>query len=116
MSPDLLSGDTVVAFFSPSYQPCQAKLPAFVEYAPTVPGGRDQVLAVVVGDEAAAGAFVAELAPVARVVVEPPGGVLAGAFRAPAFPPILRTAPDADGRLVVSANQVRLDAPATVAA
>ncbi|GAB1646592.1 TlpA disulfide reductase family protein [Krasilnikovia sp. MM14-A1259] len=116
LSPQRLSGETLVAFFSPTCEPCKAKMPTFVAYARTEPGGREQVLAVVVGEAATADAFVTELSPVARVVVEPPGGALASAFQAQAFPTILRIARNNDERLVVSDNQVRLDAPATVAA
>lgn len=47
-------GDAVVAFFSPTCKPCKATMPAFVEYARAFWGGRDQVLAVVVGDAALA--------------------------------------------------------------
>jgi hypothetical protein len=77
LSRDGLSGRTLVGAFTPHCSACEEKLPAFVDYAKAFPGGRDQVIAVVVAPEDAADTYRARLEPVARVVVEPPmtGGV-----------------------------------------
>jgi hypothetical protein len=111
-----LSEEMLVAFFSPTCEPCRKKLPKFVDYARTLPGGRDRVLAAVVGDAEEAATFVAELSPVARVVAEPHDGALGTAFKARSFPTLLRVAPDGEGRLVVTANHVDLDRPARLVA
>ncbi|MFI0714975.1 TlpA family protein disulfide reductase [Streptomyces inhibens] len=112
----MLAADTLVAFFSPGCQPCKEKMPKFVDHARTLPGGREQVLVAVVGDPAEAAAFVAELSPVARVVVEEgPDEPLSAAFRARSFPTLLRVAPDGHGRILVTANRVDLDRPVTAA-
>lgn len=116
LSRELLGHDTIVAFFSPSCRPCQEKLPAFVEYARGLPGGRAQGLAVVAGDADEAAAFVAELGPVVRVVVEGAEGPVGTAFQVNAYPTVLRVSPDDAGRIVVTANQVALDRPTTMAA
>jgi cytochrome oxidase Cu insertion factor (SCO1/SenC/PrrC family) len=111
-----LSGDTVAAFFTPSCQPCQAKLPHFVEFAGQLPAGRDQVLVTIAAEDPAdAAEFVAKLSPVARVVVEEGSGAVAEAFGVQMFPTMLRVAPDDSGRLVVTANKVRLDRALAVA-
>ncbi|WP_030895641.1 TlpA disulfide reductase family protein [Streptomyces sp. NRRL S-474] len=109
---ETLDGETLVAFFSPTCEPCKKKMPAFVEYARTFPGGRKRVVAAVVGDSGLAGPFVAELAPVARVVVEEDtDSALSAACQVAAFPTVLRVAPDTTGRLVVTANDMELDQP-----
>ncbi|MFJ6937798.1 TlpA family protein disulfide reductase [Streptomyces sp. NPDC101132] len=105
---DDLNDDTLVAFFSPTCGPCRKKLPAFVAHARTLPGGRDAVLATVVGTPEAAAAFTEALAPVARVVVEEADGPVGAAFNATAYPTVLRVAPAADGRVLVTADQVDL--------
>ncbi|WFB10373.1 TlpA family protein disulfide reductase [Streptomyces sp. LX-29] len=110
-----LDGETVVAFFSPTCQPCRRKMPKFVEFAKAMPGGRDRVLAAVIGDPDEAAEFAAQLGPVARVVVEGDDSGLVEAFRTSAFPTLLRVSPDEAGRLVVKATDVRLDRPALVA-
>ncbi|MQA95418.1 MAG: redoxin family protein [Streptosporangiales bacterium] len=72
VSRDRLSGRTLVGAFAPHCPACEEKLPAFVDFAKTFPGGRDQVIAVVVGSENEAEAHREQLEPVARVVIEPP--------------------------------------------
>ncbi|MFI0813384.1 TlpA family protein disulfide reductase [Streptomyces echinatus] len=103
-----LGDDTLVAFFSPSCGPCKTTLPSFVAHARSLPGGRNRVLATVVGDTDAAEQFVAELKPVARVVVEPPAGTVSTAFGARAYPTLLRVGRGDGGRLVVTASRVDL--------
>ncbi|MFE0191450.1 TlpA family protein disulfide reductase [Streptomyces sp. NPDC058989] len=112
----MLAADTLVAFFAPGCRPCREKLPAFVDHARALPGGRAQVVAAVVGDPAESAAFVAELSPVARVVVEEgPDAPLSAAFRARSYPTLLRVSPDADGTVRVTANRMTLDRPVTAA-
>ncbi|GAA2317054.1 hypothetical protein SVIO_070720 [Streptomyces violaceusniger] len=116
VSRELLTGETLVAFFSPTCGPCKEKLPAFVDHVRALPAGGTQALAVVVGEADDAAAFLAELSPVARVVLEGVGGPLGKAFQASAYPTLLRVAPGEDGRVVVTANQVALDRPTAVPA
>ncbi|MEU5427843.1 redoxin domain-containing protein [Streptomyces olivoreticuli] len=111
-----LAGETLVAFFSPSCEPCHEMLPKFVAHARAVSGGRDQVLAVVVGTPDRAEEQVAELAPVARVVVESGSDAkVSDAFGIKGFPTLLEIARNEDGRQVVAGNQVDLDSTAVVA-
>lgn len=95
---ELLTGRTVVGFFSPTCAPCVETVPAFAAYAGDV--GRDHVLAVVIGEPGAAGHHVERLAPAARVVVEPFDGPIARAFRVTGYPALAII--DADHRIVVS--------------
>lgn len=115
LSPESLDGDTLVGFFALGCQPCEEKKPEFLAYAKRLPGGRREVLAVVVGDPAAATETAAQLTQVARVVVERPDGPVSTAFRAYAYPTILMTARTGDGRLVVTAGQVDLTGPPALA-
>jgi hypothetical protein len=110
-----LTGETLVAFFSPDCRPCKEKMPWFIEYARTRPGGRDQVMAVVVGDADEAAPAAADLSPVARVVVEAAGGPLNTAFKVRAYPSVL-VVERTGGRLLVRSNQVDLEQPATAPA
>ncbi len=65
---DDLSGWTLVAAVSPDCPPCQERLPELLSAAAVVPGGRDQVLVVVVDDGTVPPALAAQLQEVARVV------------------------------------------------
>jgi hypothetical protein len=78
-------GLTLVGFLSPTCAACHARLDGFVERAQQMPGGREQVLAVIVGTEGT-DEQVAKVAPVARTVVEAPQGPLAKAFSVKGFP------------------------------
>ncbi|MFF1418687.1 redoxin domain-containing protein [Streptomyces sp. NPDC058280] len=113
---DRVEPDSLVAFFSPTCQPCKEKLPKFVAHARTLPGGRDQVLAVVVGGIDEASEFTTQLSPVARVLVEDREGPLHTAFQTAAYPTLLRVSAHDDGGLMVAANEVRLDHPAVALA
>lgn len=87
VSRDLLAGRTLVGFFAPGCGPCAEQLPAFIERARSMPGGRGEALAVVVGDESAGDpAYEQRLAPVAQVVVEGAAGPLQQAFGVRAYP------------------------------
>src|SRR6266508_1061488 len=46
-----LVGSTLVGFFSPDCAPCEERLPEFVDHAEHHPGGRRQVLAVIVAQD-----------------------------------------------------------------
>ncbi|MGW5696626.1 hypothetical protein ACWEWX_38805 [Streptomyces asiaticus] len=106
LAQESLADDTLVAFFSPTCGPCKTSLPSFVAHARGLAGGRNRVLATVVGDADAAAPFVAELSPVARVVVESPAGTVSTAFGTRAFPTLLRVGRDDGGRLVVTSSHV----------
>ncbi|MDA0631857.1 TlpA disulfide reductase family protein [Nonomuraea sp. MCN248] len=82
-----LTGRTAVGFFSTTCAPCLERLPEFVDHARAFPGGRDQVLVVVVTSRPEeAQDFVGRARSVARVVVERFDGPIAGAFGVTAFP------------------------------
>lgn len=83
---DTFAGRTLIGFLKPGCQPCDEQLPEFQRLAADMPGGRDSVLAVVVGSEAEAGPLVAQLAPVGRVVVESPAGPVNQAFKVFGYP------------------------------
>jgi hypothetical protein len=82
-----LVGSTLVGFFSPDCEPCKERLPQFVDHAEHHPGGRRQVLAVIVAqDEDTARPVAAELASVARVVRDVGAGPVPRAFGVQGFP------------------------------
>ncbi|MFI1420063.1 TlpA family protein disulfide reductase [Streptomyces sp. NPDC020731] len=108
LTPAGLPDGTVVAFFSPTCGPCEEKVPKFAAYARTLPMGERQVVAVVVGDAAAAAPFADLLTPVASVVVEEPDGALNSAFRVQAFPTVLQVGHGRDGGLVVTSEEAGL--------
>ncbi|GAB3437396.1 hypothetical protein GCM10027569_92300 [Flindersiella endophytica] len=87
VSRDRLSGQTLVGAFTPHCSACKEKLPAFVDYAKAFPGGRDQVIAVVLAEEDEADTYREQLEPVARVVVEAPrANVIRAALELVSFP------------------------------
>jgi thiol-disulfide isomerase/thioredoxin len=108
-----LTGPTLVGFFSPGCEPCAAELPRFVERARTMPGGAQQVLAVVDGGAGDVSEYREHLDQVARVVVEPHGGPLQTAFRLAAYPTIYLLGDD--GTVVASGTMTSDlgNAPAT---
>ncbi|WP_101790619.1 TlpA disulfide reductase family protein [Nonomuraea indica] len=107
-----LSGETLVAFFSPGCKPCLEKLPGFVEHARRRIGGRRLILAIVAGGDQAAREMVRELSPVARVVVEDGyEGPVARAFQVAEYPAFCLV--DSDGLIVAAEGDVtRLGLPA----
>ena len=101
MSRDLLSGQTLVGVLSPDCGACKERLPEFISYAGSFPGGRGQVLAVVAGAPDQAEPYRERLAPVARVVIEPPAhGPITTALQAQGFPTFAVL--DAEGTVVAS--------------
>jgi hypothetical protein len=81
-------GPMLIGFFSLGCQPCTEKRPVFAERAQHHPGGRERVLAVVVGDDADGdvASYLRELTPVALVVRQQPSGDLPAAFGVDAYP------------------------------
>lgn len=107
-----LSDPTLVAVFSPGCSACAEQLPRFIDRAAAFPGGRDGVLAVLAGSPAEVEEEARRLAPVARVVIEGPGGAVAEALEVRAFPAFLRL--DATGR-VLSSGYLATDLDESVA-
>lgn len=79
-------GLAVVAFFSSWCSVCPEKVPALASYLRTHRIGRDRVLAVYVGSRSAQPPYLAQLATMARVCIEPDGGSVATAFKVDFFP------------------------------
>lgn len=114
---DLTDG-TLVAFFSPTCEPCRDKLPGFVARYADRPEEARQVLAVVVNDSPSsheahdshgsgvsgedAGSMAAALAAVVPTVQEPYDGPVTTAFAVKAFPSCVRVGHSPDGGLVVT--------------
>jgi hypothetical protein len=87
LSRDRLSGHTLVGAFTPHCSACEERLPGFVDAAKSFPGGREQVIAVVLGSEGDVQPYRERLEPVARLVVEPPlGGAIGAALELDSFP------------------------------
>ena len=103
---DLTGARSVVAFLAANCPPCHEQVPAFTEYARSVPGGAGQVLAVVVGGTDAETAQLAgDLEGTASVALEPVAGPLQKAFSVTGFPTFYML--DATGRIRVSAPAMR---------
>lgn len=85
LSADLLDGDTLVGFLSPSCPACAESLPGFLARAEEL-GGRERVLAVVLGQGGAADTLCERITPVARVVNEPERGPVSRAFGVDGYP------------------------------
>ncbi len=112
--PELLLGETLVAFFVADCGRCLRRLPKFTAHARRFPGGRRRVLVVLVSMDDSP-PVAADLQAIARVVVEAPGGPLSVAFQFHTHPALLRVAPDSTGRLVVRATRADTDHRAAVA-
>ncbi|MEV8634545.1 TlpA disulfide reductase family protein [Streptosporangium sp. NPDC051023] len=79
-------GARLVAFFAPGCSLCHERMPQVLEYAGRGGLRREDVLAVVIGDGDETDELVAELAPVARVVVEEIEGPVFRAFGVKGLP------------------------------
>jgi len=90
---DSLVDGAMVAFFSPSCQPCQERLPEFLDRAGAVPSDRRQAYAVVVGEPQDTAEMVARLNPVVRVLTGDAAAPMVEAFGADTFPALYRMAP-----------------------
>jgi thiol-disulfide isomerase/thioredoxin len=109
-----LSGATLVGFFSIGCKFCQEFAPRFAALARAFPGGRERVLAVVVGLPDQQTDLVDVLGPVSRMTTEKFGGPSAAAFSVTAFPAFVLL----QARLVVAAGMkpesLRLPSPQPV--
>ncbi len=105
VSVNAVDGPTLVGFFTPGCTSCQTKLPSFVEYAWEHPGGRERVLAVIVGenDEDTA-PYVTDLNGTAHVVRDVDGGPVHKAFGVQGFPAFALI--DLDGVVLASGSDV----------
>ncbi|WDZ82859.1 redoxin domain-containing protein [Micromonospora cathayae] len=113
ISSDRLGSRTLVGFFSPGCPACETLLPTFVEYAATVPGGRQRVLAVVAGESDGASEHVEKLRGSARVVRAGYEDAVMTAFGVKAFPGVCMI--EADGTIeVAGGNLAGFPAPAAV--
>ncbi|MEU5424878.1 redoxin domain-containing protein [Streptomyces olivoreticuli] len=109
---DMMTGETLVGFFTPNCGPCKELLPRFVEHARTMPGGRARVLATVVGEAEQVRPMIDELRAVAQVVAQTRNEEAVGlAFEIMAFPTVLKVMPDTDGRVVVTSDSAHLSLP-----
>lgn len=100
---DLLRNATglrVVAFFSSSCAACPEMVPPFAEYVGSHSIGQDSVLAVVAGSASEPPPYLAQLAQVAQVRIEPADGEVIRAFKVTAFPAFCVL--DSDGALIAS--------------
>ncbi len=95
-----LVGLTLVGFFSPHCPACQERLPSFVTRVASMPGGRAQVIAVVVGSAEETVQLQAQLADAAQVVVQPDQSDLVRAFGVRGFPAFALV--DTDGTVLDS--------------
>ncbi|SDQ87220.1 hypothetical protein [Thermostaphylospora chromogena] len=99
-----LPGFGMVAFFSLTCPSSLDGVDGFRSVAGRFPGGRDAVLAVLVGEERAAEPYARMLEPAARVVVEPERGALSRAFKVRGFPAYALV--DATGRVLASGGEL----------
>ncbi|MDA0632226.1 hypothetical protein ACQEUU_00555 [Nonomuraea sp. CA-218870] len=77
----------LVAFFSPRCPTCEEEKPAFIRYASGLPGGPDQVIAVLLGTPEELAGLREELGEVARIVIEPDvDGAMSTAFALRGYP------------------------------
>jgi thiol-disulfide isomerase/thioredoxin len=101
-----LEAQTLVGFFTPHCGACKERLPDFVASAAAAPGGRDRVLAVIVGSVEDAAEYRDELSAVARVVIEEGStGSIVGALQVTAYPTFVVL----DGDATVLASGYTLD-------
>jgi hypothetical protein len=107
------SGLSVIAFFSTSCPICPKRAPVFVDYVRGHLVGRDEVLAVVVGDASQPPSYLADLAVVGRVCTESSDGPLERSFAVRGFPAFFVL--DGAGTVVWSGyDPAALPAPAVV--
>lgn len=86
-----LAERTLAGFFATGCAPCKQLIPAFMSYASAMPGGREQVLAVIATSahgEVEAAKLAGLLNKVAKVIVEPAEGPVSAAFGVALFPAV----------------------------
>ena len=109
VTPDTVAG-RLVGFFASGCRPCQDALPAFAAHLGRLGDRRRTALAVVVEAGADVSHLVDPLRDLVPVVVEPPMGPMAEAFRATGFPSFYVL--DTTGTVTVSGhNWDRLPVP-----
>jgi hypothetical protein len=105
-------GLRLVAFFS-KCPACPERVPPFAEYLRNHRVSRDGVLAVSVGSGSDPQPYLAELAPLAQICVEPEDGPVVRAFEVTGFPWFFLL--DADGVVIENGyDPAQLPKPATV--
>lgn len=97
-----LVGTTMFGAFTLGCEPCQERLPLFLEQAAAL--DRDQVFALVAGPADDAADYVARLNAVARVVREDANGPVTAAFAVEGFPAFALV--DADGVVLSSGTNL----------
>ncbi|MEU7655083.1 hypothetical protein AB0C42_19035 [Micromonospora taraxaci] len=103
---DDLRDGMLVAFFSPRCPSCEEQKPAFLDYAASMPGGRDSVVAVVLGSPEEVAGLVEQLGRVAQVVIEANvDGALSSAFDLRGYPAFCLMGQDA----VLAVSGYRVD-------
>jgi hypothetical protein len=80
------AGLRVVAFFSAGCSACPERVPAFIDYLRANQITRDAVLAVIANSQPEPVSYQEDIAEVAPVCVEPPGGELETAFKVHGYP------------------------------
>jgi hypothetical protein len=107
------AGLRLVAFFAAWCSVCPERVPPFMEYLASHHIARDSVLVVVADGDSAPPPYLAELAPVARICVEPGDGEIMRAFKVAGFPAFFLL--DANGAVALSGyDPAALPEPATV--
>ncbi|MEV4294944.1 TlpA family protein disulfide reductase [Microbispora rosea] len=86
VSDETLTETVLVGVFSPDCSACHERLPQFAEHARSFPGGRGNVLAVLVGTEEETADERRMLEPVALVLIEEYGTGLTKALQVRGFP------------------------------
>jgi hypothetical protein len=99
VSRDGLPEGTVLAFLSPDCRGCHEQLPEVASWAQN-----NRLLAVVNGRSADPSALVAQLAPVAQVVVEDGASPISEAFKVRSYPTFRLVG--AGGRLMAAAGHI----------
>ncbi|SCF01451.1 redoxin domain-containing protein [Micromonospora chokoriensis] len=103
---DDLRDGMLVAFFSPRCPSCEEQKPAFLDYAGAMPGGRENVVAVVLGSPEEVAGLVAQLEQVAQIVLEANvDGAMSSAFDLRGYPAFCLMGQDA----VLAATGYRVD-------
>lgn len=97
------TGLRLVAFFSAGCSACPESVPAFVDYLRANHIARDEVLVVIGSSQAEPVSYAEQLAEVAPVCVEPPGGELETAFKVRGYPAFCLL--DATGSVSVASHE-----------